>query len=195
MVAVPQLHHGSQLAGAHALWDRLPAELTVGSGSSAGDSQFLPKVSLDAAATSDPAGDAGAEANVPAAHGTGPVQGVEGQDLVDVDDRQAENLGHVLLSFGGDVTQLLLHQVKGGEQSRSPSGIDLEQGLQALPSLPGELETQRSSSPAIMLTDPKVGTMSAIWSPSRMLERAAMMGKQGGRQRTRQGRSLPSLTI
>ena len=195
MVVVPHLHHGSQFAGAHALLDRFPTVLAVGGGSSTGDAQFLLQVPLDAAAAPDPAGDAGAEANVPPAHGTGPVQGVEGQDLVDVDDRQTQDPGHVLLAFGGDVSQLLLHQVERGEQGGPPGRIDLEEGLQALPSLPGELEAQRSSSPAIMLTDPKVGMMSAIWSPSRMLERAAMMGKQGGWHRTRQGRSLPSLTM
>ena len=45
-----------------------------------------------------------------------------------------------------------------------------------------------------MLTEPKVGMRSAIISPSIMPGRAATGVKQGGRQRTRYGRSLPSDT-
>src|SRR5262249_60756072 len=52
----------------------------------------------------------------------------------------------------------------------------------------------RSSSPPIILTDPKVGIMSAIISPVRILVRADMIAKHGGRTRTRYGLPVPSLT-
>ena len=52
----------------------------------------------------------------------------------------------------------------------------------------------RSSSPPIMLTEPKVGTMSATMPPSSIRWSAAIGGRHGGRQRTRYGRSVPSDT-
>ena len=134
-------------------------------------------------------------------------QRVEGDDLVDVGGRHLEQLGHVDLDLGRDEPEGLLGHPEHGEQRRLPLRVER---LEA-PHL-GELgvrepdrprgrpggrrrRAHRSSSPPIMLTDPKVGTMSATIPPSSMRWSAAIGGRHGGRHRTRYGRSVPSDTM
>src|SRR5215813_269002 len=95
------------------------------------------------------------------------------------------------LCLRGDVALVLLDE----PQERQHGCLWVFVAAQDLCSFPFEVwKFHLSSSPPIILTDPKVGIMSAIMSPVRILCRADMIAKQGGRTRTRYGLPAPSLT-
>ena len=106
----------------------------------------------------------------------------------------ADKAGGPLLGLQGDAAEGLLDQVQQRQQGRALLLVFGENRL-GRPAQLVKARNQWSSSPPIMLTDPKVGTTSASMSPVMSSGTAAMIGKQGGRTRTRYGRSEPSLTM
>ena len=114
--------------------------------------------------------------------------------LVEAHDR------HLHLPTAGDVHQA--HTAVGGDAETGVPAVvgDLDPGPPGGPHdrvalLEGDgltvqgkgrhSETQRSHSPPIMLTEPKVGTMSAIMSPMSISRAACRLYQHGGRTRTR----------
>ena len=114
---------------------------------------------------------------------------------------EAEEAGDVGLDLGGDPAERLLGQAQHRQQRAPLVRVGRLELAHAPELLVGEdhraaarADAHRSSSPAIMLTEPNVGTMSATIAPSIIRGIAAVGGRQGGRQRTRYGRSVPSET-
>ena len=107
------------------------------------------------------------------------------------------------LDLERDVPEGFLGQAEDGQERRLAVRIERleppdlrDLGLREAHRGPGgrRRRAHRSSSPPIMLTEPKVGTMSATMPPSSIRWSAAIGGRHGGRQRTRYGRSVPSDT-
>ena len=115
--------------------------------------------------------------------------------------------GHVHPPAAGDFHQA--HPTVGRHrQPRVPAVVrDLDPGAPggAHDAVPGfdrdflvidlDRSHQRSHSPPIMLTEPKVGMMSASMSPITICRAPCRLNQQGGRTRTRYGVPLPSETM
>src|SRR5437773_10881481 len=105
---------------------------------------------------------------------------VEGNHFPHMRNGRAEVAPHPEFSFRGNMAEVLLDQ----PQERQHGCARLVVALNNFPGSSVELcEVHRSSSPPIMLTDPKVGVKSAIMSPTTSFGRADMMAKHGGRTR------------
>ena len=92
--------------------------------------------------------------------------------------------------------KLFLCQVQRGQHGRLLLRILRDDFVKLALCLPGKLyRFHRSNSPAIMLMEPNVGTMSATCTPLIILLNPATKAKHGGRQRTRYALSEPSLTM
>ena len=93
-----------------------------------------------------------------------------------------ENARHPELRVPSDVASMFLDE----PQERKHGRLGVLVARHDFPGFAFELgQLQRSSSPPIMFTEPKVGIRSASMSPSSSLWRADMMAKQGGRHRNR----------
>src|SRR5262249_37302831 len=99
-----------------------------------------------------------ADLEVPATDGLPPELRIEGEDLLDLDARDAEVVDEPVDVGFGDVAALFLNAPQAGQHER---GVG-PRGEARLPRLEvRDWVLHRSPSPPIMFTDPKVGMMSA----------------------------------
>ncbi len=127
-------------------------------------------------------------------------KGIKGHHFAHIDGGNFQVFAYGLFHFKRNVAVFLLKEPQDFENGRAFGFVTRHDVVGFLFDFGTEyfflnvFLSHRSSSPPIILTEPKVGMMSARVPPLSIKGRAAIITKQGGRTRTRQGLPVPSLT-